>query len=141
MPKWVQSVELVAAPSSGHYESHGWSADGRIQTTAAIFAPRHHETINGKVLFTGMAFAGTRVITHIELSIDDGEWMPVPFVTAGSGSWTRWQIDWLPPAPGDYLVKVRATDSDGFTQPDVLNVPVFPNGSSAIHAVVFRVSM
>ena len=88
-----------------------------------------------------MAFAGTRAITHIELSIDDGEWMAIPFEMAESGSWTRWQIDWLPSAPGDYWVKVRATDSDGYRQPDGLTPPTFPNGSSAIHAVVFRVSM
>jgi DMSO/TMAO reductase YedYZ molybdopterin-dependent catalytic subunit len=141
MPKWVQSVELVAAPASGHYESRGWSADGQVQTTSAIFAPRQREVVNGKVTFSGMAFAGTRTITHIELSIDDGEWMPIPFEVAESGSWTCWQIDWLPPAPGDYWVKVRATDSDGYRQPDGLTLPVFPNGSSAIHAVVFRVSM
>ncbi len=141
MPKWVQSIELVDAPSSGHYESRGWSAVGHVQTTSAIFTPRLRETISGNVLFSGMAFAGTRAITQIELSIDDGDWMPVPFEAAQVGSWTRWQIDWLPPAPGDYMVKVRATDSGGFRQPDTTNLSVFPNGSSAIHAVVFRVSM
>jgi len=141
MPKWLQSVELVAAPSTGRYESRGWSADGIVQTTSAIFTPRVRESVNGNVSFSGMAFAGTRAITQIELSIDDGDWMPVPFVPAVTRSWTRWQIDWQAHAPGDYLVKVRATDSDGFTQPDMSNLPVFPNGSSAIHAVVFRVSM
>ncbi len=141
MPKWVQSIELVAAPSSGHYESQGWSAEGLVQTTSAIFTPRLRETVSGKVSLSGMAFAGTRTISQIEVSIDDGDWMSVPFVPAESGSWTRWQIDWLPPAPGDYLVKVRATDSGGFRQSDASNVPVFPNGSSAIHAIVFRVSM
>lgn len=141
MPKWLHSVELVASPSSGQYESRGWSADGVVQTTSAIFTPHVRESVNGTVSFSGMAFAGTRAIIQIELSIDDGDWMPVPFVPAEVGSWTRWHIDWQAPAPGDYLVKVRATDSDGFTQPDALNLPVFPNGSSAIHAVVFRVSM
>ena len=141
MPKWLQTVELVAAPSLGHYESHGWSTQGVVQTTSAIFTPRSRDTVDGPVLFSGMAFAGTKAITRIELSIDDGDWMPVPFKAAESGSWTCWQIDWLPPAPGDYLVKVRATDSEGFTQPDAQVAHVFPNGSSAIHAVVFRVSM
>lgn len=141
MPKWIQTIELVAQPSTGHYESRGWSADGVVQTTSAIFAPRPREVVSGKEVFSGMAFAGTRAITQIELSIDDGNWMPVPFEAAESGSWTRWQIDWLPPASGDYLVKVRATDSAGFTQPDSINLPVFPNGSSVIHSVVFRVSM
>ncbi|MBA3868129.1 MAG: molybdopterin-dependent oxidoreductase [Anaerolineae bacterium] len=141
MPKWIQSMELVAAPSSGHYESRGWSAEGNVQTTSALFTPRLREVVNGKVLFSGMAFAGTRTISSIELSIDDGEWMPVPFTAAERGAWTRWQIEWQPHAPGDYVVKVRATDSEGFTQPDSLTLPLFPNGSSAIHAVVFRVSM
>ncbi len=141
MPKWLQSIELVVAPSSGHYESRGWSANGAVQTTSAIFTPRPREIMNGKILFSGMAFAGTRAITQIELSIDDGEWMPVPFVPAGSGSWTPWQIDWLPPASADYLVKVRATDSEDFTQIDKLNLPVFPNGSSVTQSVIFRATM
>ncbi len=141
MPKWIQSIELIATPSSGHYESRGWAATGVVQTTAAIFTPRLREMVDGKVTFSGMAFAGTRAITQIEMSIDDGDWMSVPFVPADNGSWTRWQIDWQPPAPGDYLVRVRATDGEGFTQPDKLNLSVFPNGSSTIHAVVFRVCM
>jgi DMSO/TMAO reductase YedYZ molybdopterin-dependent catalytic subunit len=141
MPKWIQTIELVATPSTGYYESRGWSADGVIRTTSALFVPRPREVVSGKVLFSGIAFAGTRAITQIELSIDDGEWMPVPFEAAENGSWTRWQIPWQPPASGDYLVKVRATDSEGFTQPDVPNLPIFPNGSSSIHSVVFRVSM
>ncbi len=141
LPKWLQSVELVDTPSAGHFESRGWSAAGLVQTTSAIFTPRLREVLGEKVLFSGMAFAGARVISRIELSIDDGEWMPVSFKHAESASWTRWQIEWQPPAPGDYLVKVRATDSQGFTQPDTMKLPVFPNGSSAIHAVVFRVSM
>jgi DMSO/TMAO reductase YedYZ molybdopterin-dependent catalytic subunit len=140
MPKWVQSIAFVASPASGLYESRGWSASGNVQTMSAIFTPHAREIVDNQVLFSGMAFAGTREITQIEVSIDDGDWMPVPFTPAESGSWTRWQIDWQPPATGDYLVKVRATDSDGFTQPDTANAPVFPNGSSAIHAVVFRVS-
>ncbi len=140
MPKWVQSIEFVATSASGHYESRGWSAGGVVQTISAIFTPRPREIVGDNVVFSGMAFAGMRTITQIEVSIDDGDWMPVPFTPAEGGSWTRWQIDWQPPAMGDYWVKVRATDSEGFTQPEVVDFPVFPNGSSAIHAVVFRVS-
>ncbi len=139
-PKWLNTIEFMAAPSSGHFESRGWSADGWVQTTASVFSPNAHEVVSGKVTFSGMAYAGVREIAQIELSIDDGEWMPVSFENGEPGTWTRWQIDWMPPAPGDYLVKVRATDSEGFTQPASHATSVFPNGSSAIHAVVFRVS-
>lgn len=139
MPKWLVNIEFTAVRPAGYFESRGWSATGEVQTTSAIFSPRVREQVAGVVTFSGMAFGGNREISQIELSIDDGEWMPVPFAASERGSWTRWQIDWMPPAPGDYAVRVRATDETDFTQQTVNNTAIFPNGSSAIHSIVFRV--
>lgn len=140
MPKWLTAIDLVADAPIGHYESQGLSGSGEVQTTSAILTPRARAVVDEQVYFSGVAFAGTRKVIRIELSIDDGEWMPVRFVDAVVGSWTRWQIDWTPPAAGDYVVKVRATDSAGFTQSVLSQDVIFPYGSSAIHSLVFRVA-
>lgn len=141
MPKWLTAIDLVADAPIGHYESQGWAGRGEVHTTSAILTPRARSVVDGRVHFSGVAFAGTRMVTRIELSIDDGDWMPVPFAEAVVGSWTRWQIDWTPPAAGDYVVRVRATDSDGFTQSALSQSVVFRYGSTAIHSLVFRVAM
>lgn len=136
MPKWIQRIEFTNTPRPGHWESQGWSAAGYTQTIATIFTPHPLQNVMGTVALSGMAFAGRHEITNIEISVDDGPWMPIPFEPTISNSWTTWQIDWTPPAPGSYLFKVRATDSTGFTQPD--SAPIFPEGSSAIQAIVVR---
>lgn len=138
MPKWIQRVQLAETPANGFWEERGWSASGEAQTMSGIFTPRHLEPVSGDVTFTGFAYAGERRITSVEISIDDAPWMPVPFTPAAPYSWTRWNITWTPPAPGDYLVKVRATDSDGFTQPD--DVTGYPKGTAAVQRTIVRVT-
>jgi len=136
MPKWIQRVELAAAPVTGFWEQRGWSTSGEVQTTSAIRSPRHLETIRGTIQFSGIAFAGNRAITSVELSIDDGPWMPVPFQQESVRDWAQWSINWTPYSAADYRVQVRATDSAGFTQTG--DAPNFPNGSTLIHSIIVR---
>jgi Oxidoreductase molybdopterin binding domain len=138
MPKWIQHIELTQTPMPGYWEAQGWSVSGQVQTVSHIFSPHHMQTISGLVQLTGVAYAGQRMITQVEVSIDDADWMPVAFTSATPGSWTRWQAEWQPPAWGDYTIRVRATDSDGFTQPEIPPTAAFPKGSNAIHSIVIR---
>ncbi len=128
LPKWLSNIEFTSSKPAGYFESRGWSATGAVQTTAMIFSPRVREQLGRQVMFNGIAFAGSRDIEQIELSIDDGEWMPVPFATVLPGQWTRWEINWTAPASGDYVVRVRATDT-----------AQSQNEWSTPHSVVFRV--
>ena len=41
---------------------------------------------------------------------------PAPYI------WTRWSCDWHVPGPGKYTLEVRATDSDGNTQPALRDI-------------------
>lgn len=138
MPKWLQRLQVTDTPVNGFWEGRGWSAEGTAQTTSAIFSPRHLEAVSGEVMFSGVAYAGERDIARVEISIDDGPWMPVPFEAAARYSWTPWQTRWTPPCPGDYRVRVRATDSAGFTQPDTGRA--FPHGSTAVQSIIIRVT-
>ena len=140
MPKWIERIELTQMPVPGQHELQGWSASGQVQTTSHIFAPHHMQTVSGVVRFSGVAYAGVRAITQVEVSIDDADWTPVAFTPSIPGSWTRWQAEWQPYAPGDYVVRVRATDSDGFTQVELSPTIAFPNGSNAIHSIVIRIT-
>lgn len=110
MPKWITRMELTDAEPIGFWEARGWSASGVVRTTATIISPFHRETVRGSVNIRGNAYTGEREISDIEVNIDDGPWMPVAFTPALPYCLTEWHIQWTPPAVGDYLIKVRASD-------------------------------
>jgi DMSO/TMAO reductase YedYZ molybdopterin-dependent catalytic subunit len=139
MPKWIQKIELSDQPLNGYWEGRGWSSDGDVQTSAAIFYPHSGEIVSGVVALSGVAFAGGRRITQVEISVDGGAWMPVPMNASEPYRWVNWNIEWTPPAAGEYQIKVRATDSDGFIQREDASIKPFPNGTSGLHAIVVRV--
>jgi DMSO/TMAO reductase YedYZ molybdopterin-dependent catalytic subunit len=138
MPKWIQRIEFTDTPQPGFWERRGWSTTGEVQTMSAILSPYHQETIRGVVQMNGIAYAGNKTIEKIEISINDAPWMPIPFNTSAVNTWTPWQTEWKPPTPGDYLIKVRAHDDQGFTQAD--RAPAFPNGPTAIQSIVVSVT-
>ena len=41
-------------------------------------------------------------------------------------AWVRWSFDWVPPGPGTYQLRARATDKTGKRQPET--VPFNTNG-------------
>jgi DMSO/TMAO reductase YedYZ molybdopterin-dependent catalytic subunit len=137
MPKWLDRIVFTESSAGNVWEAHGWSRDGIVQTTSTIVSPQHLASVRGVVSLSGIAYAGERAITAVEMSIEGGDWMPVSFEQPYRYAWAHWQIDWTPPAPGDYQIRVRATDSMGFTQSD--GIPIFPSGSSATHAILVRV--
>ncbi|MEH3138970.1 MAG: sulfite oxidase [Mycobacterium kyogaense] len=72
----------------------------------------------GPQLIRGRAFAGEGSITRVEYQIDDGPWLPATITSPGSaGVWARWGFRW-DATPGDHVLRVRATDDRGRTQPE-----------------------
>lgn len=66
----------------------------------------------------GRAYAGENIVSAVDYAIDDGPWQRADITSpAASGLWVRWQFVW-DPTPGDHVLRVRATDSDGRVQPD-----------------------
>ena len=69
-------------------------------------------------LIRGRAFAGDTAVAAVEYRIDDGPWRGAELSCADlPGAWARWQFAWTP-EPGDHVLRVRATDERGRTQPD-----------------------
>jgi hypothetical protein len=85
----------------------------------------------------GRAWAGKNEVSTVEVSTDDGiTWEPARLNAAGSRdlgrfAWKRVEFDWTVTTPGEYVICVRATDSDGNTQPEnaEFNVRGFANNS------------
>ena len=66
----------------------------------------------------GVAFAGDRGVSRVEVSTDNGEtWQDARIDYRGSRlSWVLWSFDWRPTEPGEYDLSVRATDGKGQLQ-------------------------
>jgi hypothetical protein len=108
MPKWIERVELTAAPDGGFWEARGWPLDGVAGLRAAIldYAPKLADP--AVIALSGVFHSADPTATAIQMSVDGGGWMPISFTPGEPFTLTRWQIDWTPPGAGDYCVRVRA---------------------------------
>src|SRR3990172_6220481 len=144
MPKWIREIEFIDQPHTGFWESRGWSDVASVQTNSIIRQPENLEHVPpGGVPVFGVAFAGLRQITRVEVRIEDGDWMEAELLQDPSTLvWTQWSYVW-PATTGTYKVSVRATDADSFTQSteggSILSSS-FPAGTDAIHAIVVTVA-
>jgi DMSO/TMAO reductase YedYZ molybdopterin-dependent catalytic subunit len=66
----------------------------------------------------GRAFAGGNRVVRVEYRIDEGPWQDAAIDgPPTAGVWVRWQFRW-DPRPGEHVLRVRATDEQGRTQPE-----------------------
>lgn len=83
--KWITRVDFLADPQKGYYSKQGWDADF-LHTMSRFTEPTDGRSLPaGQVLpVSGIAFAGDRGISKVEVSPDDGE------------TWERARIDYSP---------------------------------------------
>jgi len=132
--KWLSRIELTDQAYKGFYQSQGWS-DGPLSTMSRIDTPASTASF-GAVTVSGIAFAGLRAITRVEVSTDGGAgWHDATLMPPLSDqSWRFWQWTWRPATPGKYTLVVRATDSSGALQIGRVQ-PGVPNGATGWHSV------
>jgi hypothetical protein len=143
MPKWIRDIEFIDYDHRGYWEQRGWSDVASVQTNSIIQQPRGLEQAPpGSIPVWGVAFAGLRRITRVEVRVDDGEWRSAELLQDQSPLvWTQWSFDW-PADGGRHKVSVRAADETGFvqsTEADSVLASAFPAGTDRIHSVVVSV--
>ncbi len=140
-PKWLTTIEVSDREyrsTKGYWEQQGWSQDAYVKVNSAFRV----ETKDGAaVALGGWAFAGNRGISKVEFSADDGKtWLPAAVKEGlGENCWHLWSATWTPPRPGDYTIKVRATDGKGSLQPAEPK-PTLPDGGQGYHTVKVHVA-
>jgi sulfite oxidase len=79
----------------------------------AVLAQARHEV-------RGVAWTGQGHVTAVEFATDrDPRWRPTMLVgEPRAGSWRQFKFGWQPDQPGQYVLRVRATDSLGQVQPE-----------------------
>ena len=146
--KWITDIELVDKVYEGFWQRRGWANNAKYQMHSKIVFPgdalqnRFQElsvstpTVGSKSPIAGLAFAGDRGISKVEVSTDGGNtWQTANIKDPlSSNSWVLWALNWIPQNKGKYNIVVRATDKVGNVQTAEIR-DNFPNGSTGLHSV------
>ncbi len=136
--KWLREITLVAAPFTGFQQTvayrYRYSADDpddpgepvtRIAPRALMVPPGFPDFMTrtrvvhpGPVPLEGRAWSGHGAVARVEVSADGGRsWARAEVAPqAHRWAWQAWSCVWRA-APGRHTLTVRATDSEGRTQP------------------------
>ena len=136
-PKWLTKIEPVAQPYSGYWPQRGWNKDAFVRTFSRLDTPQDHAVVPaGKPfgLIRGVAFAGARGISRVEISFDGGRtWSDTALRRIlPKDDWMPFTYTWAEPNPGKHDVVVRATDGEGVVQ-DATERDSFPDGATGYH--------
>lgn len=137
-PKWITSIEAIAGPEDGYWVSRGWDRVARMNATSVI------DTVGVDMMVAeasagmlipigGIAHAGARGISRVEVRVDDGQWQEASLRDPLSGTtWVIWRFEW-PFAAGDHTFTVRCFEGDGTPQVAARS-PVRPSGATGLHS-------
>jgi DMSO/TMAO reductase YedYZ molybdopterin-dependent catalytic subunit len=130
--KWLNSIEVVNYQFKGYWQTRGWSYSAVTQIWGRFDEPESGSKVDqGPVTATGLAVAGDRGISRVEISADDGKtWtdaMLEPPLNAPL-TWVRWAFPFNPPS-GKYNLIMRATDGTGAVMDHVDRDPL-PDGAT-----------
>ena len=144
--KWINEIKIVNSVYDGYWQTRGWTNDATVNTQSFIMVPGNGSTIslsanNGSVILGGVAYAGERGISKVEVSVDEGKsWTPAVLKNPlSTTTWRLWALDWHPSSTGSYNVYVRSTDGSGQTQ-TATPTDTYPNGATGYAMINVNVS-
>lgn len=144
--KWVRQVELSDSVYLGYWQTRGWSNDATVQTASFIRVPQDGVSVSlsqngGSVVVGGVAYAGDRGISKVEVSVDGGKtWQPATLKPPASKlSWVLWAFEWTPQNAGAYTIYARATDGVDQVQTSAQSGS-FPSGATGYVMSTLNVS-
>jgi DMSO/TMAO reductase YedYZ molybdopterin-dependent catalytic subunit len=152
--KWITDIELVDKIYEGFWQRRGWANNAEYKTRSKIVFPGDAlrarieqlaalspASVGSKSPIAGIAFAGDRGISKVEVSIDGGNSWETANIKdpLSANSWVLWALEWMPKANGKYNIVVRATDKTGNVQTSEIRDP-YPSGATGYHSVETNVA-
>ncbi|CAN5859569.1 hypothetical protein BH23THE1_BH23THE1_19730 [soil metagenome] len=151
-PKWITEIELVDKTYEGFWQRKGWTNNGISAINSSIVIPGN-QSINDRfpnlvpssssvfmtgknIPIAGIAFAGDRGISKVEVSVDGGNTWKTAIVKdpLSQYTWVLWTSGFTASDKGSYKIIVRATDKTGKVQSSELEEP-FPNGAQGYNQI------
>ncbi|MBA2267010.1 MAG: molybdopterin-dependent oxidoreductase [Nitrosopumilus sp.] len=149
-PKWITEIELVDKTYEGFWQRKGWTNNGIKNIYSSVVIPGNQPIndnfpnlvpnssfLNGKnIPIAGIAFAGDRGISKVEVSVDGGTTWKTAIVKdpLSQYTWVLWTSGFTAADKGNYKIIVRATDKTGQVQTSELEQP-FPNGAGGYNQI------
>jgi hypothetical protein len=136
-PKWITSIEVSDEYREGYWVERNWDETAQVKATSVIDTVAvDHIIENGDqplVPVGGIAYAGDRGVSKVEVRVDGGAWEPAELRTPLSETtWVIWRYEW-PYSPGEHTFEVRCAEADGTPQIEEKSKSR-PAGSSGIHS-------
>ncbi len=134
--KWIEEIQLTGWDDfDGFWIPRGWSKLGPMKTMSRIDVPKRNAKVEaGTTPVAGVAWAPTRGISKVEISVDQGEWLECTLgETTTDESWVLWHTAWTA-TTGRHTISARAYDASGALQP-MGPVGPRPNGAEGWHTI------
>jgi hypothetical protein len=131
-PKWLESIEAIDHWEPGYWVARGWDREALMKTTSFIDAVQPLAASGpgtARLAVGGMAHAGGRGISKVELRLDENAWTAAALRDALSPTaWVVWRSELSVPH-GHHTLTVRCYDGTGAVQPPEPEPP-HPSGAS-----------
>jgi len=141
-PKWIERMEVIDYEGDGYWVDRGWSATAVVNTTSVVDNVKADGSSSngGSLPIGGIAYAGARGISKVEVQIDEGDWVEAELIRPPLSplTWVQWRYDWAS-TPGQHTARVRAYDGSGSLQ-HVEARGARPSGATGIDQLSFSVS-
>ena len=134
-PKWITGIEVTDTYTPGYWVERNWDEVAQVKATSVIDTVAVNDVYeeNGQQMVPvgGIAWAGDRGISRVEVRVDEGPWQEARLRSPLSETtWVIWRYDW-PFTPGRHTFEVRCAEADGTPQIEE-EQPIRPSGATGI---------
>lgn len=136
-PKWITGIEVTDEYRLGYWVERRWDEVAQMQATSVIDTVAVDAIIEDGdrrlVPIGGIAHAGARGISKVEVRVDGGPWQEAQLRAPLSElTWVIWRFDW-PYEAGRHTFEVRCAEGDGTPQVEQAR-EARPSGARGIHS-------
>jgi DMSO/TMAO reductase YedYZ molybdopterin-dependent catalytic subunit len=136
-PKWITGMEFIAGDQDGYWVRRGWDKQALVLATSVVDTAVPMDAGEDEqqlVAVGGIAWAGVRGISKVEVRVDDGEWVEAQIrVPISDRTWQIWRYEW-PFVEGAHTFEVRCVEGDGSVQIERAQ-GTFPSGATGIDSM------
>ncbi len=134
-PKWITEVLVTDEYSEGFWVERGWDEIAQIKATSVIDTVAVDMIIEDgeqrRVPVGGIAWAGDRGISKVEVRVDGGSWQEAQLrAPLSETTWVIWRFEW-PFEAGEHLFEVRCAEGNGTPQIEQVE-DAHPSGATGI---------
>jgi DMSO/TMAO reductase YedYZ molybdopterin-dependent catalytic subunit len=151
--KWLTDIVVTDKPFDGYYQAerywYEWVREGReerepvtfLNVRALITAPESDTSLpHGETAIRGVAWSGAANIAKVDVSLNGGSWQEARMIgEPRRGAWQWWELLTSLDQVGPLVVRARATDMAGMTQPEHAEWNRLGYGNNSVQVVQVHV--